>query len=396
MIALLLDFRGIARKRDSQPRPLQGRRGPNAAIVPFRRVTRQLVWLSLVLFLAGHLRSDAIVFFATADPDHNTTAPPGELASSGWELQGLWGAYLGTPIAPNYFIAAQHIGGAIGDKFRLNDLDYTTIGFFDDPSSDLRIWQISGQFKNYAGLYAGSDEAGKYLIAFGRGTQRGEEVRVGGLLGSQLKGWKWGATDGRKRWGENRVATIYNHPQVGELLRATFDAQGEPNEAHASIGDSSGGIFIKEGNSWKLAGVSYGVDGPYNLTDSGEGFQAAIFDDGGLYRRGDGTWTQTPDLPLNQAGAFYASRISSRLSWIQNILSRPTPVPVPATVPVLQSADSSGGAYRDEGSAMVDQSARTISLPLPGGVRFYRISAPDQLRISGVRIQNGRLVLGYE
>jgi len=36
---------------------------------------------------------------------------------------------------------------------------------------------------------------------------------------------------------------------------------------------------------WKLAGINYAVQGPYNRNEFGDGFNAAIFDLRGLYLR---------------------------------------------------------------------------------------------------------------
>jgi len=70
----------------------------------------------------------AVVFFSTGDPAKNITAPGGPLAGSGWQFQGEWGATLGTPIAPNYFITASHIGGTEGDSFVFSGSTYPTTG----------------------------------------------------------------------------------------------------------------------------------------------------------------------------------------------------------------------------------------------------------------------------
>lgn len=346
--------------------------------------------LILALWLISSSISQAILFFSTADPAHNTTAPTGDLANSGWDLQGFWGSYLGTPIAPEYFITAKHVGGVVGDSFTFKGVSYTTIAFFDDPESDLRICRVQGRFPAYAPLYTSRDEVGSPLVVFGRGTLRGEEVKTGGLLGSNLRGWRWGPGDGRQRWGQNRVGSIFGSA-FGEMLRVPFDSNGVPNEAHLSLGDSGGSVFIKDGAIWKLAGINYSVDGPYNTSPSGDGFQAAIFDDTGLYRKSNGIWTQVSPLS-GQPGAFYATRISSRLDWInQNIITAAGDNPIS-----LQSATAINGAYVTETSAQINEGTRSITLPAPGTERFYRISAPSQRRILSIRTEAGWLLLEYE
>ncbi len=164
--------------------------------------------------------SYAVLFKSTADPAYNTNAPSGALANSGWQYEGSWISFLGTPIAPTFFLAAQHIGGATGNIFVLNGFTYHTTAFFDDPDSDLRVWQVAETFPGYAPLYTNANEVGKHCIVFGRGTQRGAAVIVSGVT----NGWEWGAGDGVERWGENDVATTVNGgATLGDFLDATFD-----------------------------------------------------------------------------------------------------------------------------------------------------------------------------
>src|SRR3954470_10224872 len=98
--------------------------------------------ISLALFGAATLPSKAIIFYSTEDGEYNTTAPSGTLAESGWELQGNWGANLGTPIGPHHFITANHVGGNVGDSFYFRGAFYVTISTTVDSASDFRIWEI--------------------------------------------------------------------------------------------------------------------------------------------------------------------------------------------------------------------------------------------------------------
>ncbi len=186
----------------------------------------------------------AIIFAATDDVTHNTTAPTGTLTNSGWQYEGQWGAFLGTPIAPTFFLAAQHVGGSPGDVFTFNGFSYHTIAFSNSPDSDLRVWQVAETFPYYAPLFTQTNEVGKHCVVFGRGTQRGAEVVVNG----QTNGWLWGLPDAVERWGENDVTEIITDQTLGDFLRCTFDRTASTtNECHLSGGDSSGGVFIKDG-----------------------------------------------------------------------------------------------------------------------------------------------------
>jgi len=69
--------------------------------LPFRR-SRFVRLATLACFLCGApLVSRAVILYRTADPAANTTAPAGDLAGSGWQFEGIFGGFLGTPIAPH-------------------------------------------------------------------------------------------------------------------------------------------------------------------------------------------------------------------------------------------------------------------------------------------------------
>src|SRR5262245_11816861 len=112
---------------------------------PLGQFMKCKLWILLGIS-AAITPAQALMFYSTGDTNYNTTAPTGTLTNSGWQFQGEWGAYLGTPIAPSYFVSAQHIQGQVGQSIRFRGVDYTTTAVFDDPNSDLRIWRICGQF----------------------------------------------------------------------------------------------------------------------------------------------------------------------------------------------------------------------------------------------------------
>lgn len=273
-----------------------------------------------ILLLRSVFCAQALIFYSTGDPSYNTNAPGGALTNSGWQYQGAWSTFSGTVISSNAFITAKHVGGLVGDLFTFQGVQYTTTAYYDSPDSDLKIWRVAGQFPVFAPLYTKRNENGKGLVVFGRGTQRGPEVRIN----NRLKGWQWGPGDSVERWGQNRVSGIFQGgTEVGEVLRVSFNAGGR-NEAMLSAGDSGGAVFIKDGKIWKLAGINYAVEGPYNTTNSGDGFNAAIFNLRGLYvTDGGGGWKLFSGSPIT--GNFYATRISSHVSWINSVLAMPGP-----------------------------------------------------------------------
>jgi hypothetical protein len=353
--------------------------------------------MAAVVFF-GTSSAPGILFVSTGDPSHNTSPPTGSLTNSGWQYQGQWGGFLGTPVAPRFFLAAKHVGGTVGDIFRYRGVDYVTTGFFDDAGSDLRLWAVCGTLPEFAPIYMGSAEVGKAVVVFGRGTQRGAAVQ-GGLFAEE-KGWRWGPSDGVQRWGSNAVTAVIDGDTVvplpggtvGTMLACTFDAGAGPDEAHLSGGDSSGGLFIQDGGVWKLAGINYAVDGPFNTSTVGAGFEAAIFDQGGLYTGGEGNWKQTPDLLVNVPSKFYATRVSDHAAWINGVLAGPLPAD-PA--PVVWAATSVLGPFSPMAGATVDTGAATITVPVSSGPLFVRLRGCVALTIFDTRLDGTNLVMRY-
>jgi hypothetical protein len=271
----------------------------------------QISWRIVLALALAAQTSSAVILFGSGDPAYNTTPPTGVLTNSGWQYEGQWGSFLGTPIAPQYFLAAHHVGGAVGQTFMYHGVNYTTTAYWDDPSSDLRLWQVSGVFPSYAPLYTSSDEQGRALMVYGRGTQRGAAVMTSVAGTNALAGWQDGTADGVTRWGQNQVCTAY-----WSLLIVAFTGTQGANEAYLSCGDSSGAVFIQDDTGvWKLAGINYAIDGPFSTTSTGPTFYGAIFNEAGLFMNG----AQVPDEGGPQPAYFYATRVSSELAWIQGI-----------------------------------------------------------------------------
>jgi hypothetical protein len=291
--------------------------------------------LVMALFCLHAAESQAVLFYDTGDYSHNTTAPTGIFTDSGWQYEGLYGSYLGTAIAPQYFITAQHFGTQ-GTTFTQSgiftggsDVTYnvdTTVnagtGYWDIAGTDLRIFKIQESFSSYAPLYTGTLELGMTMVTMGRGGARGAEV----LLNGNLHGWEPELADGTTRWGSNTVSDIYSSV-LGDLLMASFSAGGTSEEATLSNGDSGGGVFVNDGGVWKLAGVNYSVDGRFDYTAGpGDGFDAALFDRGGFYQGSDAFgWSFITDDVADNPSNMFASRISTNATAIMAIAVVPEP-----------------------------------------------------------------------
>jgi hypothetical protein len=295
--------------------------------------------ISVCLALAPDPAEAVIV---TGTQGNNISAPSDPALAVRWDQVGLfrpsWGpdGFLGTPISANTFITAKHIAGNVGDSFTLGGTTYTTVARFNDPSSDLAIWQVAGTFPQdkIVPLYtAGSIALDAPMYVFGVGSARGVEVTgtaFGG--GTELKGWRWGdynSTNPVQSWGTNNVADLVNGGSIGLQLVYDFRLGVSSNEGTLGYGDSGGPVFIQQNGAWSLAGVNYGVESQFNTTNTGAGFYAAIFDVGGLYYRSNNTWVyQTPTATDSPAFA-YSTSTTHRLAWINETVAS---VPEPSTV----------------------------------------------------------------
>ena len=351
--------------------------------------------------LASALAAHALVLYGSGDPAHNTTAPTGSLAGSGWQWQGIWGGLLGTPIAPGYFITVAHVGGGTGQMFYVNDRNYVAVASYLAPNADLRIWQVAETFPSFAPRYTGTAERGKGIVFFGRGRPRGDAVMAGGTFGSETNGWYWGGGDPATRWATNTVANITDSdgngvpnraPLPGDLLRCTFDASAGTEEGTLSVGDSGGGAFVLDAGVWKLLGLNHAVESTYRLAADGPDFSAAIFDRGGLYNETSAGWVLVPDQLNNLPSAFYTTRLTGNESWIASVLAGQV---APERSMGVESAPAPEGPFISEPSAQLQATASQFVVPLADATRFYRLSSDYTVNVKSATLSGGSIVLHF-
>lgn len=345
--------------------------------------SKVLAGVALSLALVPALSEPASAVITLQSEKRNTTPPPAPLLPA-WNLQGQFSLFNVTPISPSQFVAARHIGGAVGQQVIYGTQLYTTTGFTDIAGTDLRVWRIDTQggtraFPSFAQVWnpaVDGSEVGKPLVVFGRGVPRAEAVYApidpGTTVGSvphtsitptggpnaltgptpngqgDLRGWKWGAVDGVASWGQNKVEFTLADPDFGQLLGFNFDSGSKagPNEAILSRNDSSGGVFVQNASGqWKLVGVNLGVDGAWSFTPGGPYFDAALFDARNLYVGSAANHQLVPGAAEALAASSYATRVSSYYSQLATITNNftnltgtgGTLVPEPATLAALAS-----------------------------------------------------------
>ena len=296
-----------------------------------RRLKRRLIAFLSLFLLAVTAR--AVVVFR--DGGRNLSEPTGPLAGSGWQWEGRFHGFLGTAIGPHHFLTAAHIGGFPGQTFRYRGAVYRTIEGIEVPGTDLSVWRVLGTMPTWAGLYEGRKEVGKKIVLFGVGGARGAPVSWKG----KTRGWTWGAQDTRISWGTGKVwetlsgspATTYEGTRrgPGDLLVLPFDPTFGPDTACVSGGDSGGGMFLRDGDRWRLAGVTFGMDHSFTLSPTvKKPLDASIFEARGMYRiTPEGTFYLDPDSPQRYATTTLISRVSTHTDFIRAVQSRPLHIP---------------------------------------------------------------------
>jgi len=293
--------------------------------------------LAGVLFLGAACQAPGIIFYETGDVTHNReTAPSGAWTGAGWQYQGYYKAFLGTMISPRHFVTARHVGlgtstfvhkkffsgAAVDVTYYLNPNVNGGGGYWNVPGTDLRIFEIYGEFPGYAELYTDTDEVGKELVMMGRGRERGADV----IMTNQVRGWMWGANTKRARWGVNNIDSIYDGgASAGDLLVCDLDPITGSEECHVASGDSGGAVFVDDGGTWKLAGILYGVDGQYDTNSvcgDASQFDAAMFNALGFFIGQDSPceWEPASILDDTNQSRSFATRISSSATTLQGII----------------------------------------------------------------------------
>lgn len=282
------------------------------------------ILLLIGLWLAVPHEAHAIMFYDSGSASYNNTAPTGAYANSGWQYEGYFGSFLGTKIAPSYFITAQHIGvnsNTFSDLVTSTTYNVDTnanggVGYYDIAGTDLRVYHITGgTFPTYATIYSGTAASTAAFVDIGRGGPRGAAV----ITGMIQNGWLDGASDGVVRWGSNTFNGTTSVSGVGTMLVSNFTGPGADD---LSDGDSGGGAFIKVGSVWELVGINYGIEGLFSASSTGSSpFNAALYNKAGLYeQRGNGWGPASVG-----SSSFYVSQVSSNAASINNISAVPEP-----------------------------------------------------------------------
>ena len=208
-------------------------------------------------------------------------------------------AYLGTPIAPHWFVTAAHDYPEVGDNFTNTEGSYTITNVVNVPNgmggaTDIALVQVGGTFTNVYGY--GSVAVGTDSIAGGVGGTNGTLVSIVGSgahssgIGVAPGGYaRYVATNTVDDLIDVKFGAPYNEESVSYLYdlddgTATHNVTGSQlataNEGGVADHDSGGGWFVKTGSALPMViAVSSGVDSQFDFTQTGS---SNYYDAGGI------------------------------------------------------------------------------------------------------------------
>ncbi len=355
--------------------------------------------LLLALFIAAlsTFSGQALVFLSTGDPNHNTTAPTGDLAGSGWQSQAQ-ASFGGTAISGQVVATANHLGVLVGMSFPYAGLSYRVVGWTNRVGTDLRLFWVAGRMPNPSPIYEGRAELNATLVYHGFGGPRGNPVYYDPPANSDLRGWLWTGSDGRLRWGTNRVMDYLTTQSglSGEYLIAYFTDSVGDDAITFSGGDSGGGAFIKDiDGRWKLAGIAAAVEATFRVTPNSATFYASLFNRKGFYEEsGDPRkpWVLDPTANQTPGAQLQATRVSAYADWIKAQLA----APIPGTpTPLLLQAREAGGTFTEADAYAVDPSKKEITFYAPATPNhFYQLDGASN--IVSITRKSGLITLTYK
>lgn len=349
--------------------------------------------LVLLLMLVAGWPARAVILFGTGDPERNTTPPVGELAGSGWQWQAAAGL-CATAVGPHHAVTARHLGLSKGASLNFGGINYPVLAVTNAPNSDFALVELAGSLPAFAPLYTETNEVGRPLVMFGRGTQRGNPVLAPDGSGV-LRGWGWAGNDGRLRWGTNAVADTdtgtADNGFAGDVLVGTFGPDAGDSTGTLSTGDSGGGVFVRDdAGQWRLAAVNYAVESGFNTVTNGAGFTASLFNRTGFYEQDvHDVWQIDDQQAEHPETVFIATRVSSYATWAQTLMSLPV-----TGRPVLLSATTVDGPYTEHPAYTVDTTKHLITFFVQAGNRFFQLEGAASLGLS--TRQGSQLVFTYK
>jgi len=171
---------------------------------------------------------------------------------------GRWGNNAScVAVSSNSVITTRHQGGDVNTPVEIGGQTYLVEQIWNHRTADLRVAKLEdANLTSFVPLYTNTDEESKAIVIGGYGKGRGSIL--------DDCGYTWaGSSNEIQRWGQNIVDYAFTVEENG-YVSADFDGHGaadaQPYEAAVAEWDSGGGWFIYDGNEWRVAGLSHGVE----------------------------------------------------------------------------------------------------------------------------------------
>jgi len=259
--------------------------------------SRKYYWLfiAILLFLEA-ISARGVILHPEGEPNlADWTDRPYDYAV------GRWGTNCScVAVSRNCVISVQHSGTAVVNIV-FDGTAYTAEQIWNHPDADLRLVKLANaNLRHFVGLYTDRNEVGQEAVIGGYGKGRGAILQTSGIT----YGYEWAASSNTTlRWGTNIVESTIedsnNWGWISDVVTGDFDGLGEGNstnyEAMVAAYDSGGGLFIKAGNAWQVAGLFRSVN-----------------------RAGE-SWFRNKDFPtIPMPDDFDAVRVSSYHQWLSD------------------------------------------------------------------------------
>jgi len=210
--------------------------------------------IAVFFFLGLVVQTSAIV---VQDYSAAEAAP----SSSGYDLD--WGYVYNykessaVAVGGGWLLTAKHVADDPGTgALSVDGTDYLQQQIVYHPTADLALVRFDKAFPGSYDLYSGYIPASltdpKLSVLM---VGYGATGVVSTASWESAPGWSYGGK-GVKRWGSQKID---DSSVVGSHFSLYFNLSNTTYEAGVGTGDSGGGVFYKEGATWKLAGIMTSV-----------------------------------------------------------------------------------------------------------------------------------------
>ena len=234
-----------------------------------------------IVFFGSVLAASAVLVDNTTTL--NETAPAN---GAPWGTVGYINGASGVYLQNGWVITAQHVvGSSTSVSINFNGNSFSSIGAIttltnpDSSASDVVLFNIgtTPAGASNLGVTSTRPRTNAQLTMIGEGSHRSGSLTTINYTGGTANGYLWDEVTGTKAWGTNYsqlsnlssdvTAQAPGH-NAFQAFYTGFTADGFSNTAQATLGDSGGGVFVKNGSTWQLAGTMNAIAGYSGQTGS--------------------------------------------------------------------------------------------------------------------------------